>query len=66
MPPWLFVCPSSRGIGLEISRRLAKTGLPLVVTARQDLDKVKESVLSGAGDGVKEENVHVLKLDVCG
>lgn len=66
MPPWLFVSPSSRGIGLEITRLLMRSGLPVVATARSDLDQVKESILSGAGPTAKEENLHILKLDVCG
>ena len=66
MQPWAFVSPSSRGIGLEVVRRLLKTtSLPVVATARGDLDQTKESILKDLRD-VKEDRLNVLKVDVLG
>ena len=48
MPPWCLITPSSRGIGLELARRLLRTTqLPLVTTCRTDADQVRESILRG-------------------
>lgn len=66
MQPWALVSPSSRGIGLELARRiLTTTNLPIVATARKDLDQTKESILDGLRD-VREDRVNVLKVDVLG
>ncbi|KAF2227282.1 hypothetical protein BDZ85DRAFT_314880 [Elsinoe ampelina] len=64
MNPWALVTPASRGIGLEVARRLLQTTkLPVVTTARKDLDQTKENVLNGL-DGVKEDRLHVMRADV--
>lgn len=61
--PWLLVSPASRGIGLQLARRLLKaTELPLVATARKDLDTAREQILDGLN--VDKERLEVLKLDV--
>ena len=66
MQPWALVSPASRGIGLELTRRLLQTtSVPIVATARKDLDQTRENVLSGLRD-VKEDRLHVVKLDVLG
>ena len=66
MLPWALVTPSNRGIGLEIVRHLLKTtSLPIVATARKDLDQTKEQIFNGLAD-VKEDRVKVLKIDVLG
>ncbi len=66
MQPWALVTPASRGIGMELARRLLLTSnVPVVATARGDLDQTKETLLSGLRD-VKENRLHVLKLDVLG
>lgn len=66
MQPWALVAPASRGIGLELARRLLQTTkVPVVATARKDLDQTRENVLSGL-DGVSEDRLHVLKIDVLG
>lgn len=66
MQPWALVSPASRGIGLELARRLLQTSnVPVVATARKDLDQTKENVLSGL-QGVKEDRLHVVKVDVLG
>lgn len=66
MQPWALVSPASRGIGFELARRLLQTTkLPVVATARKDLDQTRENVLHGL-DGVKEDRLHVLKIDVLG
>ena len=66
MQPWALFTPASRGIGLELARRLLQTtNVPVVATARKDLDQTKENVLNGLKD-VKEERLTVLKADVLG
>ncbi|KAI6985858.1 NAD(P)-binding protein [Hortaea werneckii] len=64
MQPWAFVSPSSRGIGLELARRLLQTTkVPVVATARKDLEQTREHALQGLKD-VNEDRLHVLKVDV--
>nr|POE79706.1 c-factor [Quercus suber] len=64
MRPWALVTPASRGIGLQLARHvLRSTTLPVLATARANVDQTKENILAGL-DGVKEERVRVLKLDV--
>lgn len=66
MQPWALVTPASRGIGLELARRLLiTTNIPVVATARKDLDQTRENVLTGLKN-VKEDRLHVLKVDVLG
>jgi NAD(P)-dependent dehydrogenase (short-subunit alcohol dehydrogenase family) len=61
---WSFVCPASRGIGLQLSRRLLETTqLPVVATARSDTEKVKKSILQDLKD-VDEKRLTVLEVDV--
>jgi NAD(P)-dependent dehydrogenase (short-subunit alcohol dehydrogenase family) len=66
MQPWALVSPASRGIGLELARRLLQTTkVPIVATARKDLDQTRENILQGLDD-VSEDRLHVLKIDVLG
>lgn len=66
MQPWALVTPASRGIGLELARRLLQTtNVPVVATARKDLDQTRENVLTGLKD-VKEDRLSVLRVDVLG
>jgi NAD(P)-dependent dehydrogenase (short-subunit alcohol dehydrogenase family) len=66
MQPWALVSPASRGIGLELARRLLQTTkVPIVATARKDLDQTRENILRGL-DGVSEDRLHILKIDVLG
>lgn len=63
--PWLLVSPASRGIGLELARRLLKTtDLPVIATARTELEKTREQILDGTD--VDKQRLEVLKLDVTG
>ncbi|KAH7075606.1 hypothetical protein BKA63DRAFT_469804 [Paraphoma chrysanthemicola] len=63
MPPWSLISPASRGIGFALAKRvLQTTNAPVVVTARKDLDKLKEELLSG--NDVDERRLNVMKLDV--
>ena len=63
--PWSLVTPASRGIGLQLARRLLKTtSLPVVATARRNLDETKEKILDGLD--VDEGRLDVLELDVKG
>lgn len=63
--PWLLVSPASRGIGLQLAKRmLLTTKLPVVATARRNLEEVREHILDGLD--VDNERLEVLKLDVTG
>lgn len=45
--PWIFICPSSRGIGHALTRRLLQTtSLPILATTRRDPSSTKSSILS--------------------
>ena len=63
--PWALVSPASRGIGLQIARRLLEsTNLPVVATARNDLQEVEAQILDGLNtDG---ERLSVVEVDVTG
>ena len=62
--PWLLTTPSSRGIGLALTRHLLqKTELPVVATARKDPDQTRESILQNLPD-IDETRLSVLRLDV--
>ncbi|KAG9946117.1 NAD(P)-binding protein, partial [Aureobasidium melanogenum] len=64
MQPWALVSPASRGIGLHLARHLLQnTKLPIVTTARKDLDQAKASILDGLHQ-VDQNRLSVLKLDV--
>lgn len=39
--------------------------MPVVATARKDVDQAKEEILSGL-ENVKEDRLHMIKLDVLG
>ncbi|KAL2354566.1 hypothetical protein BJ546DRAFT_977797 [Cryomyces antarcticus] len=64
MHPWSLVTPASRGIGLELARRLLRTtSIPVVATARKDLDQTRENILTGL-EGNCEDRLSVLRVDV--
>ncbi|KAK4691167.1 hypothetical protein P7C71_g5775, partial [Lecanoromycetidae sp. Uapishka_2] len=63
--PWLLVSPASRGIGLQLARRLLKTtDLPVIATARRDLDGLRTQILDGLD--VDNQRLEVMRLDVTG
>ncbi|MCJ1311245.1 hypothetical protein MMC25_004916 [Agyrium rufum] len=65
MQPWIFTSPASRGIGLELTRKLlSTTKLPVVATARSDVDGTKSRILQGLD--VDDKRLQVLQLDVTG
>ncbi|KAI9817501.1 MAG: hypothetical protein M1827_001111 [Pycnora praestabilis] len=68
MPPFILTCPSSRGIGLELTRRLLRTTtLPVIATARTDLEGLREKILGGLDEeGFRErgERLEVRRVDV--
>lgn len=66
MRPWALITPASKGIGLALSRRILQTTkVPIIATARKDLDQTKEQILQDLSD-VDESRVTVLPLDVTG
>ncbi|KAL8810310.1 MAG: hypothetical protein Q9223_002535, partial [Gallowayella weberi] len=61
--PWLLTTPASRGIGLQIARRLLNTtDLPVVATARNDIDSAKSQILKDLD--VDPNRLSVLQVDV--
>ena len=61
---WSLVCPASRGIGFHLTRHLLQnTNLSVVATARSDVKGVKRQLLDGL-DGVQEDRLNVLEVDV--
>ena len=63
--PWTFTSPASRGIGLQLARRLLQTtNLPVVATARTDLEGTRNRILEGLD--VDAQRLEVLQLDVTG
>ena len=62
---WTFATPASHGIGLYLAKRLLKTtNLPVVATARSNLEDVKQELL--ADTNADAERLKVLPLDVTG
>ncbi|KAH6888114.1 hypothetical protein B0T10DRAFT_489563 [Thelonectria olida] len=70
--PWIFISPSTRGIGFALTRHLLKTtSLPVLATARphHDPSDVKTSLLQGLAtpnisDDALRERLSVLHVDV--
>ncbi|KAI0877891.1 short-chain dehydrogenase/reductase-like protein [Hypoxylon argillaceum] len=70
--PWIFVSPSSRGIGHALTAHLLRsTTLPILATARTDLSGVKESLMAASSSTgsqrAREDDasrLHVTYLDV--
>ncbi|KAL9103634.1 MAG: hypothetical protein Q9163_001329 [Psora crenata] len=63
--PWLFVSPASRGIGLQLVKRLLRsTDLPVIATARKDMDRVREQIWGGLDADIDRTRLEVLQLDV--
>ncbi|KAK3938423.1 putative short-chain dehydrogenase reductase [Diplogelasinospora grovesii] len=70
--PWIFICPSSRGVGHALTRHLlrntanAKTPIPILATSRtrDSVDSVKSRLLDGISDSAAENRLHVLPVDV--
>jgi NAD(P)-dependent dehydrogenase (short-subunit alcohol dehydrogenase family) len=62
--PWSLVSPASRGIGFHLTRHLLQvTKIPVVATARKDVDEVKRRILQDL-PGVESDRLTVLELDV--
>ncbi|MCJ1401664.1 hypothetical protein MMC11_004881 [Xylographa trunciseda] len=62
-PPWILTTPASRGIGLHLTRHLLRnTPLPIIATARTDLDGARARILDGLD--VDPQRLEVLQLDV--
>ncbi|KAJ5698459.1 hypothetical protein N7462_000464 [Penicillium macrosclerotiorum] len=61
-----LVTPASRGIGFAFAQQLlAQTHLPVVATARNECDEVRQKLLSGEGlPPDSEGRLDVLKVDV--
>ncbi|KAI0118391.1 short-chain dehydrogenase/reductase-like protein [Nemania sp. FL0031] len=70
--PWIFISPSSRGIGHVLTAHLLRTTtLPILATARSDLSGVKDSLLAASSGNATEKDhedsasrLHVTYLDV--
>lgn len=76
--PWILASPASRGIGFHFARQLlATTSLPVIATARTDLEGTRARILEGleggdkgqgkGGDGADvAKRLEVLRVDVMG
>ncbi|KAL8699361.1 MAG: hypothetical protein Q9224_001445 [Gallowayella concinna] len=63
LKPWLLTTPASRGIGLQLARRLLNTtDLPVVATARNNIDSAKAQILKNLD--VDPNRLSVLTVDV--
>lgn len=63
---YCLVTPASRGIGHALTKHLlTTTKVPVVATARKDIEGARSSILDGL-KGVDEGRLTVLELDVCG
>ena len=63
--PWALISPASRGIGLELARRLLQTtDLHIVATARNDVQGARSCILEGIN--VDDRRLEVLPVDVTG
>lgn len=58
--PWIFICPSSRGIGRALTRRLLQTTtLPILATTRDpDLSSAKAQLLEGLASSPATPTTH--------
>ncbi|KAM4064900.1 oxidoreductase [Hirsutella rhossiliensis] len=67
--PWIFICPSSRGIGRALTRRLlATTTLPVLATTRSgDTAAAKAALLDGLDglDGLAPDDFRRLTVVRC-
>lgn len=65
MAAWSLISPASRGIGFALARQvLQSTKAPVIATARKDVEKTKEELLSGLE--IDQSRLTVLQLDVTG
>lgn len=70
--PWIFVTPSSRGIGHALTRHLLRTTtLPILATTRSNPSAVKDFLLNGLTEKASspaatdaDRRLHVVPLDV--
>ncbi|KAB5560115.1 hypothetical protein GE09DRAFT_1115752 [Coniochaeta sp. 2T2.1] len=66
--PWILLCPSSRGLGHQLTRHLLRTTtLPILATARHDPKLVKESLLADLDDDSSTNastRLHTARVDV--
>ena len=63
---WCLVTPASRGIGFALTRHLLlTTAVPVVATARRDIDGTRQNILNGL-KGVDANRLTVLEVDVTG
>ncbi|CAG8950237.1 hypothetical protein HYFRA_00008475 [Hymenoscyphus fraxineus] len=64
MAPFSLVTPASRGIGFHLTRHLLRTtSLPVVATARKNMEHVRKGLLKDMND-IDPERLTVLELDV--
>merc|ERR1712000_624663 len=64
--PWIFLCPSSRGIGHALTRRLLlTTSLPILATSRRDTSSTKSSLLADLPNATDlAPRLSIVNLDV--
>ncbi|KID72523.1 uncharacterized protein G6M90_00g090700 [Metarhizium brunneum] len=68
--PWIFICPSSRGIGLALTRHLLRTTrLPVLATTRHPNPEVSKAAILKGMDGTQHgdsasSRLHLVSVDV--
>lgn len=66
MKPWSLITPSSRGLGLALTRHVLRSStIPVVATARSNLSKARDDILEGL-DADADSRLTVLKVDMLG
>ena len=66
MKPWLLITPSSRGLGLALTRHVLRASkIPVVATARKDLSQARDVILEGL-DADMDARLTVLRVDMFG
>lgn len=61
---WSLVSPASKGIGFHLARNLLQTTkIPVVATARSNLDETRDALLQGLDAGLSSR-LTLLQVDV--
>jgi NAD(P)-dependent dehydrogenase (short-subunit alcohol dehydrogenase family) len=65
---FVLVTPASRGLGFAFAQQLlTRTELPVIATARNNCNEIKEKLLSSEGvPKNSEKRLRVLEVDVTG
>jgi len=63
--PWIFICPSSRGIGFHLTRYLLQTtAFPILATTRSQCETLRARLLNSLPSSTDPSRLELLPLDV--